>query len=78
MQYPRKPNHKEHYTSDDWNVHGNLSALRSMRIQMLADAMVGRSNGEHLVARAKRKIVKSKITFQDQYNYMGKLAKKGE
>ena len=57
MQYPRKPNHKEHYTSDDWDVHGDLSALRSMRIQMLADALEGRRNGERLVARAKRKIV---------------------
>ena len=65
MQYPRKPNHKDHYTSDDWKVHGNLSALRSMRIQMLADAMEGRSNGERLVARAKRKIIQSKIVFQD-------------
>ena len=70
MQYPRKPNHKVHHPSDDWNVHGNLSALRSMRIQMLADAMEGRSNGERLVARAKIEIVKSKIAFQDQYNYM--------
>ena len=57
--------HKEHYTSDDWDVHGNLSALRSMRIQMLADALEGRSNGERLVARAKRKIVKQKVVFQD-------------
>ena len=48
------------------------------RIQTLADAMEGRSNGERLVARAKRKIVQSKIVFQDQYSYMWKLAKKGE
>ena len=78
MQYPKKPNHKGHYTSDDLEVHGNLSALRSMRIQMLADAMEGRSNGEGLVARAKRKIVRSTVVFQDQYDYIWKLAKKGE
>jgi hypothetical protein len=53
MKYPRKPNHKDHYTSDDWKVHGNIIALRSMRIRMLADVMKGRSNGERLVARAK-------------------------
>ena len=45
---------------------------------MLADAMEDRSNGEHLVARAKGKIVKSRIVFQDQYNYIWKLAKTGE
>jgi hypothetical protein len=78
MLYPRKPNHKDHYTSDDWKIHGNLSALRSMRIQMLADAMEGRSNGERLAARAKRRIVRSKVVFQDQYNYLWKLAKKEE
>ena len=70
--------HKEHYTSDDWDVHGNLSALRSMRIQMLADALEGRSNGERSAVRAIRKIVKQKIVFQDQYDYLWKLAKKGE
>ena len=45
---------------------------------MLTDAMEGRSNGERLVARAKRKIVQTKVVFQDQYSYMWKLAKKGE
>ena len=49
-----------------------------MRIQMLADAMEGRSNRERLVARAERKIVQSKVVFKDQYSYMWKLAKKGE
>ena len=64
--------HKEHYTSDDWDVHGNLSALRSMRIQMLADALEGSRGGRtfNLVARAKRKIAKQKVVFQDQDDYL--------
>ena len=45
---------------------------------MLADALEGRSNGERLVARAKRKIVKQKAMFQDEYDYMCNLAKKRE
>ena len=76
MMYPRKPNHKDHYTSEDWKVHGNLSAMRSMRIQMLADAIEGRDNSERLVARAKRRIVKASVVFSDQYAHMWRLAKR--
>ena len=45
---------------------------------MIADDMEGRSHGERLVARAKSEIVGSTGVFQDHYNYILKLAKKGE
>ena len=59
LQYPRKPNHKAHYTKEDWRTHGNLQALRSMRMQLLADAIEGTDNAERVISRAKRKIEKT-------------------
>ena len=41
LQYPRKHNHKAHYTKEDRRTHGNLQAPRSMKTQMLADAIEG-------------------------------------
>ena len=49
LQYPWKPNHKAHYTKEDWRTHRNLQALRSMRMQMLADAIEGTNDTERVI-----------------------------
>ena len=76
LQYPRKPNHKAHYTKEDWRTHGNLQALRSMRMQMLADAIEGTDNAERVIARAKRKI--GKATMIPLERYKGDMEDGGE
>ena len=76
LRYPRKPNHKAHYTKEDWRTHGNLQALRSMRMQLLADAIEGTDNAERIIARAKKKIGRDKVIPPERYKEIWKMAKK--
>ena len=78
LQYPRKPNHKAHYTKEDWRTHGNLQALRSMRMQLLADAIEGTDNAERVISRAKRKIGKDTVIPPERYKEIWKMAEKKE
>jgi len=48
--------------------------MRSMRIQMLADAIDGRDNAERLIAKAKRKIVKDTVMILERYKDAWKMA----
>ena len=39
MEYPKRPKARRHYTSEDWRTHKHLQALRSIRVQVLTDAI---------------------------------------
>jgi hypothetical protein len=78
LQYSRKPNHKAHYTKEYWRTHENLQALRSMRMQLLADAIEETDNAERIIARAKKKGGRDKAIPPERYNEIWKMAKKEE
>jgi hypothetical protein len=78
LRYPWKLNHKARYTKEDWRIHGNLQALRSMRMQLLADAIEGTDSAERIIARAKKKMRRDKVIPPERYKEIWKMAKKKE
>ena len=61
MEYPKRPKARRHYTSGDWRTHKHLQALRSMRVQVLTDAIGHIRTSERVMQRTKRKV--SHCTF---------------
>ena len=69
MEYPKKPKVRKHYTAEDWHTYRHLQALRSLRIQVLVDAIGHVQTSERAMQRAKKKI--RDCTVIDKQRYKG-------
>ena len=78
MEYPKRPKARRHYTSGDWRTHKHLQALRSIRVQVLTDAIGHIRTSERVMQRTKRKISHCTVIDIQRYKRLWTLLKHRE
>ena len=78
MEYPKRPKARRHYTSEDWRTHKHLQALRSIRVQVLTDAIGHIRTSERVMQRTKRKISRCTVIDKQRYKRLWILLKHRE
>ena len=47
IEYPKRPNHKKHYSSSDWKIHQNLQNIRHLIINIRMETLSGNNYEDH-------------------------------
>ena len=78
MEYPKRPKARRHYTAEDWRTHKHLQALRSIRVQVLTDAIGHIRTSERVMQRTKKKIGHCTVIDKQRYKRLWILLKHRE